>query len=310
MDMFSVNKNRLIDLFIELAEIKSPSGAEEEIAVFVIKKFRELGLLVKRDTHGNVIAKLDGEGEPLIFCAHLDTVAVGKGKKITPIRSKNKIKTGGDTILGADNKDSIAAIIETLTILSERNFKHRPLEIIFTLGEELISEGAKKLNLSSFIGKECVISDVAEPYGTIVISAPYCFQFEIRIKGERSHVKEPEKGINALTIISEVLSRIPLGRIDDLTTSNIAYQITGLDGVINDPQGTFGQLSKNNRNTIPDLAIAYGEVRGAKIGPVNEFLDNIEKILHEVKKYKKAEVEFSKHKLADGYYFEKTDPWY
>jgi acetylornithine deacetylase/succinyl-diaminopimelate desuccinylase-like protein len=34
--------------------------------------------VVQKDAYGNVIAKLSREGESIILCAHMDTVAVGK----------------------------------------------------------------------------------------------------------------------------------------------------------------------------------------------------------------------------------------
>jgi len=65
--MLSVNRKRLVDRFIALAKIKSPSGQEEELANYLIEELRLLGLSVQRDNYGNVIAKLSGGGEPLIL---------------------------------------------------------------------------------------------------------------------------------------------------------------------------------------------------------------------------------------------------
>lgn len=64
--MFSVKKERLVGLFQELAKIKSPSGDEGEISRVVVGKLEELGLKVAQDSYGNIIAKLDGIGEPLM----------------------------------------------------------------------------------------------------------------------------------------------------------------------------------------------------------------------------------------------------
>jgi len=305
--MSFINKKRLIDLFCELVKIKSPSGQEEEIAKVVIDKLEALGLQVSRDSYGNIIARLRGPGKPLILCGHLDTVAIGEGSEIRLIVEEDTIRSDGSTILGADNKDAISAIIEMLTVLSERNLKHRSLEIVFTREEEAISRGAQNLDLSLLSGKECIISDYSGIYGTIITSAPYYFRFEVRIIGKRSHVKEPEQGVNAIRIAAEAISKMPLGRIDDLTTSNIGYQVSGLKGIIDEDSRTIGSLSRENRNTVPDLAIVFGEVRGPKIDQVTKALHNIERDFSDAARVAGGKVEFNAEKLADGYYFEQND---
>jgi len=229
------------------------------------------------------------------------------GEKIRPIVKKEIITSDGTTILGADNKDSISAIVEMLTILSEEKRNHRALEIVFTKEEEAISKGAKHLDFSLLGGKKCVISDIAETYGTIVLSAPYCFRFNIKITGRRSHAKEPEKGINATLIAAKAISIMPLGRIDDFTTVNISYQISGLRGLVDDPDKTTASLLKENRNTVPDLAVVLGEVRGAKIDKVKETLSKIQEVLHAESEIAKGIVEFEVEKLADGYYSDQND---
>lgn len=254
-----INKKRLIDLFCELVKVPSPSGREKIISIFLTKKLKELGLRVQKDSYGNVIAKLNGIGKPIVLCAHMDTVAIG-GERVNPIVLGNRITSDGTTILGADNKDSIAAILEALEIARENNLSHRPVEVVLTCQEEDISKGARELDFSLISGKECVISDQAAPYGTVTVSAPYCYGFDVEIQGRRCHVKEPENGINATLILSMAITGIPLGRIDNLTTSNVAYVVSGLKGVVDVCRDA--DFSKEGRNNIPDLAFAYGEVRG------------------------------------------------
>lgn len=202
-----INQERLIKTFCELAKIKSPSGKEAVIARKIELILKSCGLSVKRDTYGNIVAKLSGQGKPLILCAHMDTVAIGAGKKIRLIVGKGKISSDGTTILGADNKDSVAAILETLKILKEKQLPHRPLEIVFTRAEEAISRGAKNFDFSLLKGIECIISDFAHPYGAIVQSAPGLYQFEVWIKGKRCHVKEPEKGVNAILVAADAIKK-------------------------------------------------------------------------------------------------------
>lgn len=301
-----VDKKRLVKGFCDLAKIKSPSGREDEIADFLVKRLKQLEISVKKDGYGNLIARFEGSGKPLILCAHMDTVPVGSGLEIKPIVKDKRITSDGNTILGADNKDSIAAILEAITVIKENKLAHRAVEIVFTREEEEISKGAKNLDLSLLSGKECIISDMADPYGLITVSAPYCFKFEVRVKGRRSHVKEPENGVNAIAIMSKAISKMPLGRVDRLTTSNIAFAVSGLDGVITN--NNLRDLEKECRNTVPDYAVIFGEVRGADIEKVQATLAAIKKHFSLAAKHFGGEVIFGCEKLADGYLFNPNDP--
>ena len=302
--MKHINKKRLVSLFCELAKIPSPSGQEDVISAVLKAKLKKLGLQIRQDAYGNVIARLEGTGKPIILCAHMDTVAIGN-KKINPIIHNRKITSDGTTILGADNKDSIAAILEAIRIVKEKNIRHRSIEVVLTKQEEDIAKGAKKLDLSMISGKECIISDQAAVYGTITMSAPYCFGFDVRVKGKRCHVKEPEKGINAVLILSKAVAAIPLGRVDKLTTSNVAYTVSGLKGIIDSPKNA--DFSEEGRNNIPDLAFVYGEVRGANEKKVKNVLFQIENIFKQTARYFGGSVVFKKEKIADGYMFSKND---
>jgi tripeptide aminopeptidase len=304
-----INKNRLIETFIELAKIKSPSGNEQFIADLVVRKLSTLCDETIKDNYGNVIAKKHGHGEPIIFCAHLDTVPVG-GEKIKPIIGDERITSDGTTILGADNKDAVSAILEALRVLKENNINHRALEIVFTREEETISRGATNLDFTILDGKECVISDSTNAYGTIVMSAPYCFQFDIEVHGKRCHPKEPENGINAAMVVAKALNSCPIGKIDRLTTATVSYQVTGLKGEVKKIQSDKGieiNFNLKNRNTVPDLGLVYGEVRGANIETVKNTLQQIKKIFKKTTNEFKAELIFTSKKLADGYLFQKND---
>lgn len=305
--MVKINQQHLIDLFCTLAKISSPSGKEEKISEKVIDYLIEYGLKVAKDNYGNIIAKLEGLGQPLIFCAHLDTVFVDPNATIKPIIKDDIITSDGTTILGADNKDAVAAILETLKTLKDNSLPHRPLEIIFTREEEAISRGAHNLDFSLLSGKECIVADHAEPYGTIVLGAPEVTFFEIEIKGQRAHVKNPEQGKNALLAAARATNLIPLGRIDEFTTANLAFQTGGLKGLIDKNDKTIVSLAQENRNSIPDLTIIYGEIRGIYKETVEKNLDKIKSIFEEEAQKIGGEINFKTKKLTESYLFDKSD---
>ena len=74
----------VLDLFLELAAVPSPPGEERPVADLVTRYLRDCGLGVDEDgcgpeigsTMGNLYTRIEptAEGEPLLLCAHLDTV--------------------------------------------------------------------------------------------------------------------------------------------------------------------------------------------------------------------------------------------
>src|SRR5690625_2627966 len=83
-----VNKKRLINEFIQLIKISSPSESEREISDFLKKKLTRLGLNVIEDSNHqktndssrNLICHLNGDQSitPILFTAHMDTISVEK----------------------------------------------------------------------------------------------------------------------------------------------------------------------------------------------------------------------------------------
>jgi len=73
----------MLDRFVRLCEIASPTGEEREVADAVLDELRGLGVDVAEDASatpaeaaaGNLIARLPGRGDGwLSFFSHLDTV--------------------------------------------------------------------------------------------------------------------------------------------------------------------------------------------------------------------------------------------
>ena len=121
-----LDSKRLLDRFLRYIACDSESGDEERFCRLIMGELEALGLTVTRDNAGemcasngwNVYASLPGEGEPILFCAHMDTVK--PGKNIKPIIGEDGIiRSSGDTILGADDKCGISAVLEALTIIRE-----------------------------------------------------------------------------------------------------------------------------------------------------------------------------------------------
>ena len=124
---------RLVDDFLSLVRISSPSRREAEVARWLTGTLSGMGVRVDVDDAGerisgdtgNVFAQFPGtvpDAPPLLLCAHMDTVV--PCEKITPVRDGDVIRTDGTSVLGGDDKAGVAAILEAVRIVRERNIPH------------------------------------------------------------------------------------------------------------------------------------------------------------------------------------------
>ena len=279
-----VNEKRLIESFVELVKIDSVSREEKKIADFLVKKLKDLGLEVIVDqvgekvksNSGNIIARLKGNKDkaiPIMFSAHMDTVV--PGKKINPLCDGEKIVSDGKTILGADDKAAIAALLEALYIIKEKNISHGDIEIVFSICEEIGLHGAKNLDISSLNARIAFVLDAGGQVGKIITTAPSQNSLKIIIYGKSAHAgSNPEEGINAIQVAGFALSRMKLGRIDEETTTNI--------GIISGGKAT---------NIIPDEVTLEGEVRSRKEEKLEKYTERLKKIAEDTAQEFKAKAE-------------------
>jgi tripeptide aminopeptidase len=216
----------MIKQFMEMAQISSESGEEAEMIEYLEKEFRTLGAEAQKDSYGNLIAKLPAKGcegkKPILISCHADTVKPGKG--IQPVLKDGVIRSAGDTILGADDKAGIAEMLEALRIAGI----HPPLEIAISRQEEVGLLGVKNLDFSQISAKQGFLLD-NDTLDTIVIGGPSYFAIDVVVKGRSAHAgMEPEKGINAILAASKAIVILPLGRLDEETTTNVGVIEGGL----------------------------------------------------------------------------------
>lgn len=241
-----INEERLVQTFLDLVAIDSPSGEEAAISEELARRFAALGATdLERDEHHNLIARFPGTrpGDYLMLSAHMDTV--GKDRGIKPQIRDGVIYSDGTTILGADDKSGVAAILEVVHSLAEDGATHPPLEAVISVSEEVGLTGARALDKSRLKARRGYVLDAGGPNGVIVTSAPSQDGLEVKVHGRTAHAgAEPEKGVNAIRVASEAISAMPLGRIDAETTANI--------GVIQGGVAT---------NIVPDYVFVKGEAR-------------------------------------------------
>ncbi len=190
-----------------------------------------MGLTPHRDDVGgacgsngyNILLSIPGEGMPLLFSAHLDTVSPGNG--IEPVLDNGIIRSAGDTILGADDKSGVAAIMEALSVILYNGTPHRPIEILFSICEEIGLLGAKNADYSFFNSKEAVVMD-GGPVSDIINRAPAMLRIHFEISGKSAHAGvEPEKGAHALKAAAEAISGIHCGYVGEDSVMNVGRLI-------------------------------------------------------------------------------------
>ncbi|MFD1707059.1 M20/M25/M40 family metallo-hydrolase [Siminovitchia sediminis] len=226
-----VNEKRLLDEFLELVQTNSETKNEAAIARLLKRKFEELGVDVFEDDTkeqtghgaGNLICSLNGTksgAPPLYFTSHMDTVVPGNDVK--PSIQDGYIVTDGTTILGADDKAGLAAMLEAVRILKENKIPHGDIQFIITAGEESGLVGAKALDSKLVKAEFGFALDSDGPVGNIIVAAPTQAKIHAVIYGKTAHAGvAPEKGVSAITIAAKAIAKMPLGRIDEETTANI-----------------------------------------------------------------------------------------
>jgi len=220
--------DELRDLFVRLAGIRSPSLEEREMADAVKDFVRGVGLEAFEDASaaltggdcGNLIVRLPGRGEgtPIALCAHLDTVPLDRAP--TVIVENGVVRTDGETILGADDKAAVAALLLLLRDLAQEP-PAADVEFVFTAGEEIGLQGAKALDPASVAAAAVFVFDSEGEPGTMVAAAPTLKAIAAEFRGVAAHAGiEPQRGRSAIVAAARALAAMDLGRIDEETTAN------------------------------------------------------------------------------------------
>jgi tripeptide aminopeptidase len=220
----------VVELFTELAALPSPSGDERRVADRLVEELRTIGLDVDEDETraqtgsnvGNLFCRLEptAPGEPLFFCAHLDTVPPEGA--IEPVEEDGVIRNGAGTILGADNKASVAAMVAAVRRLRAEGRPHAGIELLFTPMEEIGLVGAYAFEHTRLHARLGYVYDQAAPIGEVILGAPSAYAIDLRFRGRAAHAGMfPEEGRSAVVAAARAIADLRLGRIDDETTANV-----------------------------------------------------------------------------------------
>jgi tripeptide aminopeptidase len=242
-----------LDLFLDLTAMSTPPGEERPVADRLIADLRGLGLEVDEDgagaevggNTGNLYCRLEptAEGTPLFLCSHMDTVP--PAGPIEPVVEDGVVRNAAGTILGADNKSAVVAMVEAARRVVEEKLPHAGLELLFTPKEEVGLRGAAAFDCSRLVAQVGYVYDQAGPIGEVVLGAPYSVVMFVTFTGQSAHAgMAPEEGRSAIAAAARAIADLRLGRLDEETTANV--------GTIEGGQA---------RNIVPDRCSFHAEAR-------------------------------------------------
>ena len=138
----SLNEPAIVDEWIRLTEVPSPSGKEQARADYVRAELQKLGLTdIRTDEMLNVsgVRKGTGKGPSVAFAAHLDTVF--------PAATDVKVRRDGDILRApgiGDDTGNVVALLEAFRALNRAGIKTKgDLIFLASTQEELGLKGAK-----------------------------------------------------------------------------------------------------------------------------------------------------------------------
>jgi len=206
-----VLQKELVELTQNLVRIKSLSGQEGNVIKFIEKKMIALGYdEVTIDSMGNVVGKI-GNGEKVIMLdSHIDTVEVKDEEKwdIPPFN--------GDIVDGrlhgrgsVDMKSGAAASIYAGAIAKKLGFiSGKTIYVSCSVFEEdCDGENLKHLFKELNLRPNYVV--ICEPSNNkIALGHKGKAQISIKTHGVSAHGSAPEKGINAIYEMAEIIQRV------------------------------------------------------------------------------------------------------
>jgi tripeptide aminopeptidase len=222
-------KDRMVEEFVRLCEIESPSRRERPAVDAVAAELRSLGLEPSEDASGaetgsdagNLVARIPGpEGaRTIMLCAHLDTVPLDGPVEVA--RENGTLTNRHEAIRGADNKAAVAVILAVARRLV-REGSPVGVELVFTTCEEIGLRGARALDRSLLRSEYGFVFDHASPIGELVVASPSYYRIDARFRGHAAHAGiRPEAGRNAIAAAARAIGRLELGRLDAETTANV-----------------------------------------------------------------------------------------
>jgi len=168
--MPSLNREpkKVLGFFEKISRIPRGSGNEKAISDYLVKFGEKRGLVVKQDESWNVLIYKPGcfgleNQPPLVLQSHMDMVCEKNADtEFNFLTDPISLEVDGDflyakgTTLGADNGVGVAL---SMAILDSDDIPHPPLEVLFTVEEEITMKGIANIDASLFSGRRMINMD-------------------------------------------------------------------------------------------------------------------------------------------------------
>lgn len=238
-----------IDTQSDPASMDYPSTKKQlDLLKLLCDELKEAGIDVEMDSYGYVYALLPSNSDKklptICFCAHVDTAPDCSGTNVKPILHRNYagqnlvlpddlsivispeaypalknkfgeniITASGLTLLGADDKAGVTAIMEAAIYLKNHpEIKHGPIRILFTPDEE-IGKGVANLNMNTLNADFGYTLD-GGPLGDLEDETFSADAVNITIEGVSVHPGYAKgKMENAIKIASEIIAALPKDKL-------------------------------------------------------------------------------------------------
>jgi len=220
----AINPERLRKTFLDMLDIYSPSGKEEDIQIYLEELLTRAGFSVERqevDEDRYNLRVTMGPGEPQLYMVgHVDTVPAWDLDEFGPQQDDGIIRGLGS----ADMKGGCAAMIEAWLALAESlETAERPsVGLLLVVGEE--ENGDDSATFLQSCRPPWVI--IGEPTNLAASFAHYGYlEAGFVTRGLRSHSSLPELGHNAVESMLRVLLLLGNDPLFDRADSEIVYSI-------------------------------------------------------------------------------------
>lgn len=209
--IFRKHEDALVEFARSLVRIRSYSGQEGELARHIAGKMEALGYdEVFIDGTGNVVGRIGNGPKSILFDSHMDTVEVNDEKEWVLPPFSGDIKDSRLYGRGSvDMKSAIAASVYAGAMAKELGLDSgKTIYVTATVCEEYCDgENLRMLFKERGIKPGCVV--ICEPSDNlIVLGHKGKAQMLIRTHGVSAHGSAPEKGVNAVYEMAEIIGRV------------------------------------------------------------------------------------------------------
>lgn len=219
----NVDPQRLRQTLMEMIDIYSPSGKEEDLQLYLEDRLRATGLEVHRqeveEDRFNLVATMGSSSPGLYLVGHVDTVAAWDLDAYGAVEEWGVVRGLGS----ADMKGGCAAMVEAWRVLASLPEAERPsLGLLLVVGEEENGDGSARFLESCrpdwvVIGEPTTMLPAFNHYGYLELS--------LSTQGRRIHSSLPELGHNAIASMLRVLLAIEESTIFQRQPGQLIYSL-------------------------------------------------------------------------------------